>query len=177
MSVTTIVINLEQVAKFAEDAHAGQKRTNGTPYFFHPTRVVRSLQFDAAITDPVTLAAGYLHDVLEDTHKTYGDIYELAGKEVADVVLELTNKHPEGTSFEERTRAMIAKAKGYSDIAKRVKVADRLDNLTDSLSDWEPKRIKRYAVAANELLCAMQPIPVDIKIIENQLWRWVSIIT
>jgi GTP pyrophosphokinase len=51
---------------FAQKAHADQKRFSGASYFIHPAEVAYSL---ARIgMDPATIAAGLLHDVVEDAH-------------------------------------------------------------------------------------------------------------
>ena len=50
------------------EAHAGQKRRNGTPFSAHPNRVGNSA--DPSGTNPVRRAAGYGHDILEDTEYT-----------------------------------------------------------------------------------------------------------
>ena len=58
--------------KYAENAHSGQKRASGEPYFIHPCAVasiLMELELDAA-----TIAAALLHDVIEDTDATAEDI-------------------------------------------------------------------------------------------------------
>ncbi|MBM3335426.1 bifunctional (p)ppGpp synthetase/guanosine-3',5'-bis(diphosphate) 3'-pyrophosphohydrolase, partial [Candidatus Sumerlaeota bacterium] len=56
---------LERAYRFGLDAHAGQKRMNGDPYFVHCIEVARLLA--EMRMDSMTLAASLLHDVLEDT--------------------------------------------------------------------------------------------------------------
>ena len=50
------------------EAHAGQKRRNGTPFSAHPNRVGNAA--DPSGTNPIRRAAGYGHDILEDTEVT-----------------------------------------------------------------------------------------------------------
>lgn len=63
---------------FAYDLHAGQRRKSGEPYIAHPVAVaglLRDLGGDEAM-----IAAGFLHDVVEDTDVTIAQIQELFGK-------------------------------------------------------------------------------------------------
>ncbi|MFA7076261.1 MAG: HD domain-containing protein [Candidatus Izemoplasmatales bacterium] len=74
--------------EYAESKHRGQLRKSGEPYIVHPRDVAITLA--EYQVDPNTLAAGLLHDILEDTDATYQDIKELFGEEVADIVEGLT---------------------------------------------------------------------------------------
>ena len=69
---------------FAEKAHKGQKRKSGEPYFIHPVAVAEILadwKLDAG-----TIAAGLLHDTVEDTPVTLADITREFGAEIAFLV-------------------------------------------------------------------------------------------
>ena len=79
--------NLELIQKayvFAAAAHAGQTRLSGEPYLSHPLAVADTLA-DMGFDEP-TVAAGLLHDTVEDTSVTIDDIAENFGDEVADIV-------------------------------------------------------------------------------------------
>ncbi len=69
---------------FGEEAHRGQLRKSGEPYFIHPTEV--SLILADLEMDQDTLIAGLLHDVIEDTQYTFEDISERFGTVVAQLV-------------------------------------------------------------------------------------------
>ncbi len=58
--------------KFAEEAHGDDKRKSGEPYFIHPVATAHILASIKA--DDVTIMAGPLHDVVEDTSVTLADI-------------------------------------------------------------------------------------------------------
>jgi len=104
--------------RIAETAHAGQVDKSGHPYINHPRRVAERLHGDAAV------AAGWLHDVLEDTPTTTDDL-RAAGipEEVIDAVVAVT-KRP-GESAEDYAARVRESPIGY-----QVKLAD-LDDNTD----------------------------------------------
>lgn len=154
--------NLATLEVFMKAAHKGQSRSDGQPYEVHPIDMFNRAK-EIGITDEVVLGAIYCHDIPEDTETTFEQLEQVAGKEVTDVVRELTNKHPEGTKFEVKHAALLEHAKHYSDNAKRVKVIDRYSNIVDALFTWDSWRVKRYAKAGIELLNAMEPFPDDIK--------------
>ena len=79
---------IEKAYVFARDAHGNQTRASGEPYIIHPVAVAITLCENQA--DPVTLEAALLHDVIEDTSKTYDDIKTAFGEEVANLVEGLT---------------------------------------------------------------------------------------
>ncbi len=68
----------------AEKAHAGQKRISGEPYISHPIAVANYLS--ALNLDVATIAAGLLHDAIEDTPVTVEDIKKEFGADIAFLV-------------------------------------------------------------------------------------------
>lgn len=162
---------MERTLILASKGHAGQKRSNGSAYINHPVSVNNRL-IAYGIKDEFVLATALCHDLLEDTKITEKEIEEIAGVKVLEAVKQLTNIVPAGTKFEDKTAAMLAHAKHYGDIAKRVKLADRYDNLADAIWDWDPARVKRYAEAGIRLLDAMQPLPDDVKSFEKEALRF-----
>lgn len=116
---------------FAKRHHGAQTRDSGEAYYSHPIRVA-GLLADAHL-DEVTIAAGLLHDVVEDTAIDIGDIEVRFGADVAELVdgvtkldkLEFTSKEAaQAENFQKFILAMT------SDIrVLLVKLADRLHNL------------------------------------------------
>ena len=129
----------------ADHWHAGQMRKSGAPYITHPLAVAILLA-DIGM-DTTTLVAALLHDTVEDTGLTIGEVKAEFGAEVAVLVDGVTKldgskwgDHAEGETF----RKMILAAS----IDLRVlviKLADRVHNLR-TLSH-HPKREKRERIA------------------------------
>ena len=79
---------LVRAYNYAENAHSGQKRASGEPYFIHPCAVAEILM-DLGL-DAATVAAALLHDVIEDTPATAEDINREFGEEVLGLVSGVT---------------------------------------------------------------------------------------
>lgn len=125
---------LRRALRFAAMKHKGQTRkgANAAPYITHPVAVARILREEAGVEDPVTLAAALLHDTVEDTETTLGELAAQFGESVADTVSWLTD--PPGLLPAER-KPMQAQRIGQAPIsAKMVKIADKIANLRDILS-------------------------------------------
>ncbi len=108
--------------KFAEEAHRGQSRKTGEDYINHCIAVANILTEYGA--DDETIAAGYLHDVLEDTKTTYEQLKEKFGIKIAFLI--------DGVTEAKNERATFTKIKYYSAIDRRVlmiKLADRIHNI------------------------------------------------
>jgi len=79
--------DLELVRKayeFSQKTHAGQHRASGEPYLVHPLEV--ALVLSEMKMDPIGIAAGLLHDSVEDTSVTIVDIRKEFGEPVAHIV-------------------------------------------------------------------------------------------
>lgn len=127
---------------FATKAHEGQERKfSGKPYIVHPSRVVTTLRAWGATDD--VLAAGWLHDTVEDCDVTVGEIKHEFGPRVATLVGALTKPRPDRLRSEQipdgwqgnRKRAAAVLALRQLDEAppeaSAIKCADRMDNLQD----------------------------------------------
>ena len=75
---------IEKAYKWAEKAHAGQKRLSNEDYIIHPLHVAYFLA-DLGL-DPTTISAGLLHDVLEDTNVTLKDLNKEFGEDISFLV-------------------------------------------------------------------------------------------
>jgi len=122
---------IEKAYKFSTKAHEGQERVSGDPYIIHPIEVgciLAELEMDES-----SIAAGILHDTIEDTPYTYDLIKKEFGSEIAELVQGVTKltKIPYTTKQEiqaENFRKMfLAMAKDIRVII--IKLADRLHNM------------------------------------------------
>ena len=154
------VDNICEACQFGEHAHAGQTRESGEAYIHHPLAVARIL-CDMRM-DSRTIIAAVLHDVIEDTDSTRGELATQFGDDIAALVdgvskvsqLEQKSKqHAEAESFR---KMFMATAKDIRVII--IKLADRLHNMRtlDSLRLEKKRRVARqtleiYAPIANRL--------------------------
>lgn len=126
-----MIENLEMKAKaFAKTRHQGQKRWNGyTPYFVHLEDVNKILKsFKITRNNDLLLAAGWLHDTVEDTKTTLDEITKAFGEDVAYLVNEMTH------SDDQTDEQYLAYVKNMTTNCMFVKLADLLANMTDTTS-------------------------------------------
>lgn len=125
---------LDRARLFATKAHEGQvRKATNTPMISHPIRVAETLK-EAGFSDEV-IAAGYLHDTVEDTSVTQEDIFKEFGKEVSLIVQGNTeNKDHSWEMRKQHTIDWVAKAPLE---IKALIVADKLDNLQSLIKDYE----------------------------------------
>jgi guanosine-3',5'-bis(diphosphate) 3'-pyrophosphohydrolase len=116
---------------FAYQLHQGQYRKSGEPYICHPVAVAGMLRDLGG--SPAMIAAGFLHDVVEDTDVTIDEIEQHFGKEVALLVEGVTKlskinfKSKTESQAENFRRMFLAMAQDIRVIV--VKLADRLHNM------------------------------------------------
>lgn len=145
---------------FSSEAHGSQKRMAGSPYIEHPLAVA-SILADMKM-DTTTIAAGLLHDTIEDTNATVKDIKTLFGNEIAFLVNALTKLSKmefmtkEEAQAENFRKMLLAMAEDVRVIL--IKFADRLHNMKtlEHLPEEKRKRIAAetldiYAPIANRL--------------------------
>lgn len=128
---------------FAEEAHRGVTRKfSGDPYFEHVRKVFKLVK--KVDTRETLGAAALLHDTLEDCPQvTYEILIENFGKEVANLVKELTSKEDLVDAMG-KADYLLDKMATMSDDALTVKLCDRLQNLSDHFSASDKFRKKYY---------------------------------
>lgn len=116
-------MDIEKAIEFMKQKHRGQKRKQGTPYHTHPLAVAKLLK-DKGFSIEYQIA-GLFHDLIEDTDCTYEEIISFSNEEVLEAV------------------RLVSKEAGYvmaeyignikqNDMARMVKLADRIHNLSES---------------------------------------------
>jgi len=127
--------------KFAARSHAHQRRSSGGgPFIGHPLEVARLLR-DAGCPD-VVIAAGVLHDVLENTHTSLSELVARFGPEVADLV-QAVSEDTFVTSYRRRKhllREHVHKAGGH---AALIFAADKISKVRE-LPDRVARDQMRY---------------------------------
>jgi (p)ppGpp synthase/HD superfamily hydrolase len=127
------VVIVDEAKRFAKEAHCGQRRKiSGDSYFIHAQNV--ALTLEKAEFSSAVVAAGYLHDVIEDTEITKSKLLEFFGDEVVQLVL--ANSEDKSLEWEERKGETIKKARTASLEIKALIAADKLDNSHDLLTHY-----------------------------------------
>lgn len=143
---------IEKACEVARQAHHGQTRASGEPYFFHSLAVAGILA--ELRLDYETISAAILHDVVEDTDLTLKDVSEQFGKTISDLVDGVTKmdliqgirtvsetspkEHVHAENLRKMLLAMAADVR-----VVLIKLADRLHNMRTlgSLPEYKQQRI------------------------------------
>ncbi len=162
---------------FAEKAHTGQKRKSGEPYFNHALATAEILQ--SWHMDEATVAAGLLHDTVEDTGVPLETIKKEFGEEVAFLVDGVTKlghiKYRDNAALAEKgrgktgalTAAALATEQSKAENLRKmilalsqdlrvvfIKLADRLHNM-QTLAALPPAKQKRVALETDEIYASL----------------------
>ena len=133
---------------FAAERHSGQRRKDAaaSPYINHPIALADVLANEGRVLDVVVLSAAMLHDTIEDTATTAGEIEARFGTRIATVVVEVSDD----CSLDKATRKLrqVEHAPHLSPEAKLVKLADKICNLRDIAASppakWSLERKQAY---------------------------------
>ena len=152
--------DLMKAVDFAAKKHKDQRRKDpfATPYINHPIGVANILSQEAGIEDLEVLQAALLHDTVEDTETTFEEIEDNFGREVRDIVDEVTDDKT--LPKLERKRLQIVTASKKMHKSRLVKMADKLYNLRDLLvappKDWPEERIQEYFIWAAKVISELK---------------------
>src|SRR5205807_1095995 len=132
--------------------HSGQSRASGEPYLVHPLEV--ALVLAEMKMDPVAVAAGLLHDSVEDTSVTIVDIRKEFGEQVAHIVEGVTkiSKIDFATKEEQQAENLRKMMLAMVDDIRvvMIKLADRLHNMR-TLEHLAPDRQQKIAKETLEI--------------------------
>jgi guanosine-3',5'-bis(diphosphate) 3'-pyrophosphohydrolase len=142
---TTILLKAVQFAAFK---HQKQRRkdADASPYINHPIGVAHLLAEVGGITDIDTLVAAVLHDTIEDTETSAGELEEQFGRTVREVVEEVTD---DKTKLKDvRKQLQVEHAPHLSNRAKAIKLGDKIANVRDVTesppANWDHARRTAY---------------------------------
>jgi (p)ppGpp synthase/HD superfamily hydrolase len=141
---------------FAAQRHADQRRKGlrREPYINHLAEVAQSLSEATGGDDAALVAAGLLHDTIEDTQTSLEELHTLFGEDIAALVMEVTDD--KSLPKLERKRLQIATAPKKSLRAKLLKLADAASNVralaVDPPADWGTERVLEYIAWAEQVI-------------------------
>jgi guanosine-3',5'-bis(diphosphate) 3'-pyrophosphohydrolase len=147
---------LRRAYEFSDKAHAGQKRSSGEPFIEHCHEV--ALILAEYHMDSVTVAAGLLHDVVEDTPYTLEDIRREFGDEIADLVDGVTKigavpfTSLEVQQAEYFRKMLLSMVKDIRVIL--IKLSDRVHNMR-TLDHLPPDKQQRIAQETRDVYCPL----------------------
>jgi len=164
-----------RAAQFAAWKHRNQRRKDaaGSPYINHPLELAQVLWVEGKVRDPIVIAAALLHDTLEDTETTPGELRGEFGPAVARIVEEVTDTK----WLKKRTRKQlqITRASRSSEGAKLVKLADKICNLRDIIAsppaDWSLERKREYFEWARKVVDQLRGTNAHLERRFDQLYR------
>ncbi|MBN2564661.1 MAG: bifunctional (p)ppGpp synthetase/guanosine-3',5'-bis(diphosphate) 3'-pyrophosphohydrolase, partial [Candidatus Eisenbacteria bacterium] len=169
---------MERAHEFASRAHMGQIRRSGHPYIVHAemaAEILAQLGLDSA-----TVAAGLLHDVIEESSTDIPQLQSEFGSEIAELVDGVTKIT--GLKFESREREQAENfRKMLLSVVKDVRViliklADRLHNMR-TISHLEPDQIERISLETREIYAPLAGRFGMAKIqreLEDLAFRWLE---
>jgi GTP diphosphokinase / guanosine-3',5'-bis(diphosphate) 3'-diphosphatase len=142
------IVAVARALDFAARKHSNQRRKGeaGEPYVNHLAEVAKLVADATEGRDPVAVVAALLHDTIEDTGTSRAELEREFGREVADIVVEVTDDKTLPKT--ERKRLQEENAPHKSSRAKLVKIADKTSNLRSIAQspplEWDLKRQRDY---------------------------------
>lgn len=143
-------------ARFAAEKHAQQKRKgeNGEPYFNHLLEVAELITASNPHLDVELIMAAFLHDTVEDTGVTLQELEQRFGKDVAELVAEVTDD--KSLPKETRKQLQVEHTPEKSPRAQTLKLADKISNLRAIISSppvgWSMERKRQYFEWAKQVV-------------------------
>lgn len=153
-------VSVLRAADAAARWHAHQRRKGiaQEPYINHLLEVASLVTEATGASDPNLVIAALLHDAVEDQEVPVQMIAREFGKQVADIVMEVTDDKT--LPKEERKRRQVETARKKSREAKLIKLADKTSNLrtiaASPASDWSVKRRLEYVEWARNVVSGLR---------------------
>ena len=160
---------------FAAGKHRHQRRKDAaaSPYINHPIALANLLANDGDIVDESVLIAAILHDTIEDTQTTGDELAREFGKDVADIVLEVSDD--KSLPRAERKRLQVEHAPHISERAKLVVLADKICNLVDTAGSppkgWALQRRQDYFDWAKAVVDGLRGVHPRLEDLFDEAYR------
>ena len=153
--------------RFAAEKHNDQRRrdSKSSPYINHPIQVAETLWRVGGVRDEALLVAAILHDTIEDTDATPEEIQREFGKDVLELVLEVTDD--KSLPKEVRKQLQIVNSPKKSLRAKMLKLADKICNVYDMThfppSTWSLLRKQEYLLWSEKVVQGVRGSNKDLE--------------
>ena len=137
---------ISEAALLAAQRHSGMARKGrgNEPYINHLAEVANLVSEASGGADAELVAAGWLHDIIEDTDTTREELAERFSVRVAALVVEVSDDM--GLPKSERRRLQVVGAPHKSPDAKLIKIADKISNIRGRIVS-EPSEVERADLA------------------------------
>ena len=164
------LVLVSRAADFAAERHRDQRRkgTGQVPYVNHLADVARLLAVATKGADAELVAAGWLHDTVEDTATSHNELVSAFGDDVASLVREVTDD--KSLPKAERKRLQVVKTSAKTPRARMIKLADLTSNLRQLPDDWEAQRIREYFEWADQVAAGCRGINSELEGIFDQIF-------
>jgi (p)ppGpp synthase/HD superfamily hydrolase len=169
------LVLVARALEFAARRHSAQRRKGlaAEPYVNHLAEVALLLAESCGGRDPELVAAGLLHDTLEDTATGTEELEREFGAGVLSLVLEVTDD--QSLPRRERKRLAIETAGGKSARARLLKIADKTSNLRSLLASppvgWTRRRRLEYFQWAAQVVERCRGVSPMLEAAFDQAWR------
>ena len=169
------IVSIVRALDFAARKHVGQKRKGeaGEPYVNHLAEVALLLAEATDGRDTNLVIAGLLHDSIEDQEVKYEELAAEFGKDVADLVIEVTDD--KRLPKPERKRLQVETAPKKSVRARMLKIADKIANLrsvrSSPPSHWSEERKYQYFDWAAQVVAGCRGVSKPLEALFDDVHR------
>ncbi|MBM3151884.1 MAG: HD domain-containing protein [Gammaproteobacteria bacterium] len=160
---------------FAARKHVHQRRkgVDKEPYVNHLAEVARLLAEATDGADANLVAAGLLHDTIEDQGVRYEELVEAFGRDIADLVREVTDDKT--LEKAERKRLQVEHAPHKSERARMLKIADKTSNLraicNSPPAEWSEQRKREYFDWAGRVVAGCRGVNDRLEAAFDAAWK------
>jgi len=159
---------------FAAHKHRDQRRkdVNASPYINHPIALADVLVNEGGVAEVEVLCSALLHDTIEDTATTPGELAGAFGARIAAIVGEVTDDKT--LKKAERKALQVEHAAHISREAKLVKLADKICNLRDVAghppADWSLERRREYFDWAKQVVDRLRGVHATLEAVFDEAY-------